>query len=105
MFQEDHTFDSYFGQMNPYRASLGLSTDVDDLTNPSFALNPNPSYNAGAQGPPIAPFKMKSACIEDLTPSWNESQTVRNLNAPSSTTETPMNGFAYEAGAERQRVA
>jgi phospholipase C len=99
MFQENHTFDSYFGQMNPYRASLGLSTDVDDLTNPSFALNPNPSYNAGAQGPPIAPFKMKSACIEDLTPSWNESHTDRNLNAPSSTTATPMNGFAYEAGA------
>src|SRR5262245_43049992 len=39
MMQENRSFDSYFGKINDYRASLGLGRDVDDLesdfTNPT----------------------------------------------------------------------
>src|SRR5438270_11543209 len=39
MMQENRSFDSYFGKINDYRASLGLGRDADDLetdfTNPT----------------------------------------------------------------------
>jgi hypothetical protein len=39
IMQENRSFDSYFGKINDYRASLGLGRDVDDIetdfTNPS----------------------------------------------------------------------
>src|SRR6516225_9613549 len=34
MMQENRSFDSYFGKINDYRASLGLGRDTDDLETP-----------------------------------------------------------------------
>ncbi len=100
MLQENRSFDNYFGQLNAYRASLGLPQDADDLINPSVPLNPNPTHD-GSTCPPnsatgdCAVYKMKSACIEDLSPSWNESHVDLTDNQSST---IRMNGFAFSAG-------
>src|SRR5690349_3864338 len=45
MFQENRSFDHYFGKMNDYRATLGLSQEVDGIppagfTNPAYECTP-----------------------------------------------------------------
>ena len=102
LLQENRSFDNYFGHFNAYRTTVGLTANVDDLTNPSTPPAPNPTFDgstcAGSPAGTCTPFKMVSACIPDLSPSWNESHTQRNLNAPASGSAT-NDGFAYEAGA------
>jgi len=102
LFQENRSFDNYFGHFNPYRTSVGLAADADDLTSPSIPLAANPTFDgstcSGSPSGTCTPFKMVSACIGDLTPGWNESHTERNNSAPASSSAT-MDGFAYQAGA------
>ncbi len=100
MLQENRSFDNYFGQLNTYRASLGLTQSADDLVKPQEPVNPNPTNDGstctGSPSGTCLPFKMVSACIEDLTPSWNESHVDLTDNQSS---KVQMNGFAYQAGA------
>jgi phospholipase C len=93
--QGNRSFDEYFGQLDAYRASKGLSTEVDDLSKANnVAL---PSWDASASN--IAPFKMNSACTGDLSSSWVEAHIDVDMHHPSSPgTPPPMDGFAYEAG-------
>jgi phospholipase C len=63
--QENRSFDSYFGRLGQYKASLGLANDVDGL-NLNVAL-PN------TQGLLVHPFHYQTVCTENLSPSWNES--------------------------------
>jgi phospholipase C len=99
--QENRSFDHYFGQLNTYLASLGLPQQVD-----TWGPNKTPdgvataSYNpaTGQPGPPIAAFHMQSACSENLSSSWNESHREFNLQHTGSTTDFPMNGFAFIEG-------
>lgn len=66
MMQENRDFDSYFGKLNDYRASLGLPTDVDGIPAAGFSNN-DPG------GTPVQSFHFQTMCIDALTPSWNES--------------------------------
>ncbi len=88
--QENRSFDNYFGHLNDYRATQGLSTDVDGT--------PANVTNIGYDGrTSIAPFHLATECIEDLSPFWNEDHLDFNLHNP--TSDTPkMDGFAYTAG-------
>ena len=103
MLQENRSFDSYFGQLNAYRATLvpALPAAVDDLSTIPLAQTANPPFTAT---PPLTPppaiesFKMISACTEALSPAWNESHVARNLKASGASAAT-MDGFANEAGA------
>jgi phospholipase C len=91
-FQENRSFDHYFGKLNAYRATKGLGSDVDGLdkvTNPS---------NPGRDGVPINSFKMVSACTEDVSPAWNSSHAQRNHNNPDISSPSTMDGFAQTAG-------
>lgn len=96
MMQENRSFDHYFGQLNAYRTSLGLPTDVDDL---SKAGNVSlPSWNNTGN---IAPYHLLTQCMGDLTPSWQEAHNDINLTSPNEGswgTPPPMNGFASMAG-------
>jgi phospholipase C len=99
--QENRAFDHYFGQINLYRASTGLPQEVDtwgpDKTPANVAtLGYDPV--TGQPGPPIKAFHMQSACSENLSPSWNETHRMWNLNHPGSTTSFPMDGFAFVEG-------
>ncbi len=90
MLQENRSFDSYFGDLNTYRASQGLPTDVDGR--PANASNP--SYDGTTT---VNAFHMISMCSEDLSPFWNESHLAFNRSDPTSNT-AKMDGFVYAAG-------
>jgi phospholipase C len=87
--QENEGFDHYFGHINSYRASLGLSTEVNGT--PENASNP--SFDGGD----IAPFHLRTTCMPNLSPSWNESHVSFDLNNHLSMTFVG-NGFAWTAG-------
>jgi phospholipase C len=90
MVQENRSFDHYFGHLNDYRGSQGLSQDVDGT--PADAGVPNYDENAT-----INAFHLATACTEDLSSFWNESHVDRNLHNPTSSVAT-MDGFAHAAG-------
>ncbi len=63
MMQENRSFDSYFGKINDYRASLGLGRDADDLetdfTNPIDKSIPDTQQ--------IRTFHLATSCIYNTT--------------------------------------
>jgi phospholipase C len=97
MLQENRGFDHYFGQLNNYRVSQGLSPDVD-------VTPPNASQLSYDHTTMFTPFHMISMCVEDLSSYWNESHNDRNHTAPTSATAT-MDGFANAAGGNSRNVA
>ena len=101
--QENRAFDSYFGQINLYRAAQTppLPQEVDTWgPNKTPAGVQTASFDpaTGKPGPPIAAFHMQSACSENMSPSWNETHRSFNLEQPGSTTAFPMDGFAFVQG-------
>ena len=89
MVQENRGFDHYFGHLNDYRTAppYNLPPDVDGT--PANASNPS------ADGlSVVTPFLMNSACVENQSPSWNESHTQYNRQDPLSAIAT-MDGFVY----------
>src|SRR4051812_30666636 len=93
MFQENRSFDHYFGHINDYRASLGLPADVDGT--------PANASNASTDGTVYTPFHLLTSCMEDLTPGWTESHRDFNLASPAS--DTPkMDGFVWNAAHQAQ---
>ena len=98
--QENRSFDTYFGQLNAYRAKQTppLPQDVDTWTSgtdktPTNVSTPSYDPNTGKAGPPIKAFHMQSACSENLTPSWNETHRIFNFSGPFT-----MNGNAFIEG-------
>ena len=61
MMQENRSFDSYFGKINDYRASLGLGRDADDLET-DFT---NPTDSPDTQQ--IRTFHLATSCIYNTT--------------------------------------
>src|SRR5579864_4734882 len=90
MAQENRSFDSYFGQLPAYWAANGYPSQLVDVPPSGYS---NPGY-AGA--PNVTGFHLATSCIENLSPSWNESHVDWNLSDPSSSTPA-MNGFVWNA--------
>ncbi len=73
MVQENRAFDNYFGVLATYRVNHqppiqgAQMSDVNDLHTlpPGYTIK-NP------QGQAFAPFHARTECIENLSPSWNE---------------------------------
>lgn len=90
MIQENRSFDSYFGKINDYRASLGLSRDVDDIetdfTNPSD------------DGDLIRTFHIGTSCIYNTSAAWLESHGNANRFDTSDSAPVLMDGFVHTAG-------
>jgi phospholipase C len=90
MVQENRSFDHYFGHLNAYRSSQGLSQNVDGT--------PSNAENMGYDGTTmIHAFHLATECTEDLSSAWNESHVDWNLEDPTSSTPK-MDGFAHAAG-------
>ena len=60
--QENRSFDSYFGMLGAYKASLGLANDVD-------GVDPNTTLLT-SQGQPVQPYHYRTVCTEGLSVGW-----------------------------------
>jgi phospholipase C len=96
MVQENRSFDQYFGKLNDYRTKQGLPADVDGF--PANASNPNHDFTGT-----ITPFHLRTQCMDNTTPSWNDAHPQRNHFHPACTaascSPSLMDGFVYDAAA------
>jgi phospholipase C len=95
MAQENRSFDTYFGQLPAYWAANGYPSQQFDGM-PANASNPG--YNGA---PAVNAYHFATECIENMSPSWNESHVDWNLNDPTSPTPT-MDGYVYNAAVYAQ---
>jgi phospholipase C len=90
MVQENRSFDTYFGQLPAYWQANGFpGQQFDGL--PANASNP--SYDGKTK---IPAFHVATECVQNLSPSWNESHVDWNRTSPTSSTAA-MDGFVYNA--------
>lgn len=112
MMQENRSFDTYFGMLNPYRAANGFKTCADG---PQYCVdgiddklttfkNVDDEYSQCAAGDTACqsantffPFKLNSTCVEDMTSAWVES--YGDVNRFNFTVTRPINmdGFVHTA--------
>jgi len=99
MLQENRTFDSYFGFLNPYRAKNGWTTGADGVTYAVDGIEDKLTKisNQSDQGMSFSPFKFTSSCIDDLTSSWLESYGDLSRYDFSTTRPIRMDGFVHTA--------
>src|SRR5579871_872714 len=90
MAQGNRSFDTYFGQLPAYWAANGFPPQQFDGLPPGAS---NPGFNGG---PSVSAFHIATMCIDNLSPSWNESHLDWNLQNPVSGTAT-MDGFVWNA--------
>jgi phospholipase C len=102
MAQENRSFDHYFGHLMQYwqankypQASNG--TTLDGM--PANASNVGDPPAGGGPAPTITAFPLVTTCVENPSPSWNESHVDFNKNDHLSTVYMG-DGFAQTAGHE-----
>jgi phospholipase C len=105
MLQENHTFDNYFGMLNPYRASNGFTTSedgnqyyvdgIDPATN-NITNNTNIS-NEDDEGDVFSLYKASSTCVDDMSSDWLAS--YGDVNRYDFMADRPINmdGFVHNA--------
>jgi phospholipase C len=97
MFQENRSFDAYFGQMTAYRQKNGIPINSSDGKINDLSAAPGFSNTVAGVGA-IAPYHTGSVCTEDLTSDWAESHKEMNLTNPAAASpSSPMDGFAQTA--------
>lgn len=114
--QENRSFDHYFGALRAYWAANGIpdqSFDGLPQFNPTSGIPPlygPPPTNPGcdpafpppadctedSNSPQIASYQLITQCIENPSPSWNESHVDWNLSNPVSPTPT-LDGYVWTA--------
>ena len=112
--QENRSFDSYFGAMREYWASIGVADQQFDglaqfnpPANPAAApTNPgcdpaspypqSPFCQINSASPPVASFHFASLCTENPSPSWAESHRQWNVHDPVSP-QANLDGFVDAA--------
>ena len=92
MLQENRSFDAYFGKINDYRATLGLTRAVDDLET-SFT---NPADNGDA----VQNFHLQTSCIFNTSAAWLESHGNANRFDTSDSAPLLLNGFVHTAAGD-----
>ena len=98
MLQENHTFDNYFGMLNPYRVSKGWNVGDDGKTYTVDGIDDKLSKSAeDDEGTSIKLFKLKSACIDDDSSDWLASYGDVNRYDFLATRPIQMNGFVHTA--------
>ncbi|HEV3038918.1 MAG TPA: alkaline phosphatase family protein [Candidatus Angelobacter sp.] len=90
MAQENRSFDTYFGHLNDYLATLGLPPAIDGM--PANAANP------ADDGSLVTPFHLQTMCIENTSAAWATSHINFNRLDQGSNTPT-LDGFVVEGAA------
>lgn len=123
MLQENRGMDHYFGALRQYWAENKISNiSFDGLPqfNPTSGAAPlygpppqNPGCNSSDPPPsdcvfdtsdPVTSYHLITQCIENPSPSWNESHVDWNYNDPLSSTAT-LNGFVYTAAHDARNMS
>jgi phospholipase C len=74
MMQENRSFDSYFGMLNPYRVKNNFNVADDGNTYNVDGIEDKPTiYNENDSGTKFYPFHTVSTCLDDMTSAWLES--------------------------------
>ena len=75
LLQENHSFDNYFGMLNPYRVANKFNIGADGNTYNVDGIDDKLTKisNSSDEGTSYPLFKFTSTCVEDLTSSWLES--------------------------------
>jgi phospholipase C len=102
--QENRSFDHYFGHLMQYWQKNGYpqatnGTTLDGM--PDTASNVGDPPAGGGPAPTITAFALNTMCVENPSPSWNESHVDFNKNDSLSTVFLG-DGFARTAGFEGQ---
>ena len=100
--QENRSFDHYFGHLMQYWQKNGYpqasnGTTLDGM--PDGAMNVGDPPAGGGPPPTITAFPLQTMCVENPSPSWNESHVDFNKHDSLSTTYMG-DGFAQTAGHE-----
>ncbi len=99
LLQENRTFDTYFGMLNPYRQSKGWNVgddgkeyDVDGIEDKLTKFT-----NQDDEGDSFGLFKFASSCIDDMSSAWLESFGDVNRFDFSVSRKMQMDGFVHTA--------
>ena len=99
MLQENHTFDNYFGMLNPYRAANGWTVGADGNTYSVDGIDDKLSTisNTNDGGTVYPLFPLTSTCIDDESSAWLES--YGDVNTYDFLADRPilMDGFVHTA--------
>jgi len=99
MLQENHTFDDYFGMLNPYRISNGWNVGDDGKVYTVDGIDDKLTTisNVDDEGTSYSLFKFTSTCIDDLSSDWLASYGDVNRYDFSTSRSINMNGFVHNA--------
>jgi phospholipase C len=99
MLQENRSFDSYFGMLNPYRRSNGWNVGDDGKTYDIDGIDDKLTTitNQDDEGTTYGLYKFRSTCIDDDSSDWLAS--YGNVNRYNFLTSRPikMDGFVHTA--------
>ncbi len=99
MLQENRSFDSFFGMLNPYRQSNAWTVSEDGNTYTVDGIDDKLANFASPddEGQSFNLFKLNSTCIDDMSSAWLES--YGDVNRYDFAVDRPMqmNGFVHTA--------
>jgi phospholipase C len=99
MLQENHSFDNYFGMLNPYRKANGWNVGEDGVTYNVDGIDDKLSTigNTNDAGNVYRLFKLTSTCLDDMSSDWLSSYGDVNTYDFLATRPILMNGFVHNA--------
>jgi phospholipase C len=99
MMQENRSFDSYFGMLNPYKTANGWDVGSDGNTYLVDGIDDklNTISNEDDEGTSFKLFKFTSTCVDDMSSAWLESYGDVNRYDFSTTRKINMDGFVHNA--------
>jgi phospholipase C len=99
MLQENRSFDTYFGMLNPYRQANSWMTGADGNTYAVDGIDDKLSKisNTNDNGVTYPLFKFTSTCIDDDSSAWLESYGDVNTYNFAATRPIQMGGFVHTA--------
>jgi len=99
MLQENHSFDNYFGMLNPYRKTNGWNVGEDGVTYNVDGIDDKLSTisNTNDAGTVYPLFKLKSTCVDDMSSDWLSSYGDANTYDFLESRPILMDGFVHNA--------
>jgi phospholipase C len=99
MLQENHSFDNYFGMLNPYRKANGWEVGDDGKTYLVDGIDDKLATisNEDDQGTVYSLFKFATTCVDDLSSDWLASYGDVNRYNFLATRPILVDGFVHNA--------